>query len=91
MKSFCFLVLLHNDTRDPWWLSHTESACHAGDAGLIPGSGRSRGGGNDYSLHYSCLEKPMDSEAWGRQESDTTEATERARIVTHGGKAKKMY
>ena len=33
----------------------------------------------------------MDSEAWGRQESDTTEATERARIVTHGGKAKKMY
>ena len=27
-----------------------ESACNAGDMGLIPGSGRSLGGGNDNSL-----------------------------------------
>ena len=27
------------------------------DAGLIPGLGRSAGGGNDNPLHYSCLEK----------------------------------
>ena len=29
----------------------------------------------------------MDSEAWGRKESDTTEATEQARIMTHGRKS----
>ena len=27
----------------PWWLSDKESACQAGDRGLIPGSGRSPG------------------------------------------------
>ena len=40
------------------------SACHAGDTGLIPGSGRSPGEGNDYPLQYSCLENPMDRGAW---------------------------
>ena len=35
-----------------------------GDAGLIPGSGRSPGGGNDNLLQYSCLENPMDRGAW---------------------------
>ena len=30
----------------PWWLSGKESACNAGDAGSIPGSGRSPGEGN---------------------------------------------
>ena len=30
------------------------------DAGLIPGLGRSPGGGNDNPLQYSCLENPMD-------------------------------
>ena len=34
-----------------------------GDAGLIPGSGRS-GEGNGNSLQYSCLENPMDRRAW---------------------------
>ena len=35
----------------------------AGDiryAGLIPGSGRSPGGGQGNPLQYSCLENPMD-------------------------------
>ena len=31
-----------------------------GDLGLIPGSGRSPGGGNGYPLQYSCLENSMD-------------------------------
>ena len=31
---------------------------------LIPGSGRSPGGGHGNPLHYSCLENPMDSGAW---------------------------
>ena len=30
-----------------------ESACHAGDPGSIPGSGRSPGGGIGYPLQYS--------------------------------------
>ena len=30
------------------------------DVGLIPGSGRSPGGGNDNPLQYSCLGSPMD-------------------------------
>ena len=52
----------------PWWLSGKESACNAGDAGSIPGSGRSPGKGNgcllQYCLEYSCLENPMDRGAW---------------------------
>ena len=41
-----------------------ESACIAGDLGSIPGSGRSLGEGNGNPLQYSCLENPMDREAW---------------------------
>src|SRR5574339_1058885 len=41
-----------------------ESACNAGDWGSIPGSGRSPGEGNGNPLQYSCLENPMDGEAW---------------------------
>ena len=41
-----------------------ESACNAGDLGSIPGSGRSSGEGNGNPLQYSCLENPMDGEAW---------------------------
>ena len=37
-----------------------ESACNAGDLGLIPGLGRSPGEGKDYSLQYSGLENSMD-------------------------------
>ena len=49
--------------------------------GLIPGLGRSPGGGHSNPLQYSCLENPMDREVWwatvhkGYTESDTTEAT----------------
>ena len=41
-----------------------ESACNAGQLGLIPGSGKYLGEGNGYPLHYSCLENPMDRGAW---------------------------
>ena len=34
------------------------------DVGLIPGLGRSPGRGNGSPLQYSCLENPMDREAW---------------------------
>ena len=51
-----------------WGFSHgsdsKESACNAGDPGLIPGSGRSPGEGNDNSLQYSCLGNSRDRGAW---------------------------
>ena len=37
---------------------------NVGDAGLIPGLGRSPGEGNGNPLQYSCLGKPMDRGAW---------------------------
>ena len=37
-----------------------ESACSAGDPGLIAWWGRSPGEGNDDPLQYSCLENSMD-------------------------------
>ena len=37
-----------------------ESACNAGDLGLIPGLGRYRGERNGYPLQYSGLENSMD-------------------------------
>ena len=47
-------------------------------AGLIPGLGRSPGGGNGTPLQYSCLKSATDREPWwdtvhGTAESDTTE------------------
>ena len=52
---------------------------NAGDAGLIPASGRSPGEGNGNPLQYSCLENPVDRGAWWTpvhwvaKESDTME------------------
>ena len=37
---------------------------NVGNAGSIPGSGRSPGEGNGNPLQYSCLENPMDRGAW---------------------------
>ena len=56
-----------------------ESVCNAGDAGLIPGLGRSPGEGHGNPLQCSCLENPMGRGAWRatvhgvEKESDTTE------------------
>ena len=55
-----------------------ESACIAGDLGLIPWSGSSPEEGNGNPLQYSCLEKFLNKGAWratvhGVTESDMTE------------------
>ena len=56
-----------------------ESACNAGDLGLIPGLGRSPGGGHGNTLQYSCLDNPHGQRSlagynpWGPKESDMTE------------------
>ena len=51
----------------PRWFSGKESACNAGDAGSIPESGRSPGGGNGNPLQDSCLETLWTEEAGGLQ------------------------
>ena len=57
-----------------------ESACNAGDTGLIPWSGRSPGGGNDNPPQYSCQGKShgqMNLEGYslcGCKEPDLTES-----------------
>ena len=37
---------------------------NVGDTSLIPGSGRSPGGGSGNQLQYSCLENPSDRGTW---------------------------
>ena len=55
-----------------------KSTCNVGDLGLIPGLGRSPGGGHGNPLQYSCLENPPGQRSlsgfspWGHKESDVT-------------------
>ena len=51
----------------PRWLSGKGSACNAGatgNAGSIPGLGRSPGRRDGNTLQYYCLENPVDIGAW---------------------------
>ena len=48
-----------------------ESACNAGDPGLIPGLGRSPGEGKGYPLQYSGLENSTDCIVHGIVKSQT--------------------
>ena len=54
-------------------------SCNAGDPGLIPGLGRSPGGGKSNPVQYSCLENPHGQRSlvgyspWDCKELDTTE------------------
>jgi len=47
-----------------WVKNPTCNAGDTGDAGSIPGSGRSLEEGNGYPIQYSYLENPMDRGAW---------------------------
>ena len=48
-----------------------ESACNAGDLGLIPGLGRFPGEGKGYPLQYSGLENSMNNIVYGVAKSQT--------------------
>ena len=79
----------------PQWLGGEQSACSAGDGGdmvLIPGSGRSSGGGNGNPLQYSCQENPMNrgvcwllsvrSQRVGHDEQLSMHTQEKAKRIT---------
>ena len=67
----------------PGWLvvkNPPANAGHGRDTGLIPGLGRSPGGGHGNPLQHSCLENPMNRGVWQATvhritASDTTEVT----------------
>ena len=89
MKTQYFLLLLNMNllfyslAKSKWGFpcvaDTEESTSNVGDQGLIPGSRRSPGEGNNNPLQYSCLEDPMDRGAWqgyspwGCKELDMTE------------------
>jgi len=71
--SFCTPMPNLPVTPDISWLSTfafrggsalKESTYNAGDVGLIPGSGRSPGGGHGNPLQHSCLGNPMGRGHW---------------------------
>ena len=59
------------------------------DVGLIPGSGRSPGGGHGNPLQYSCLENPHGQKSlagyhpWDHEELDMTEHAHRVAWMGH--------
>ena len=70
--------ILTEDSCFPGGSDSKESACNAGDLGLIPVFGRSPGEGNGNPLQYSCLKNAMDRGIWwatvhGVTGSDMTE------------------
>ena len=48
----------------PGGLDGKESACNAGDLGLVPRLGKSSGERNGHLLQYSCLGNLMDKGTW---------------------------
>ena len=70
-------VHIEEEADFPGGSDNKESACNAGNLGLIPGSGISPGEGNGNPLQYSCLENSIDRGAWwatvhGVSKLDTT-------------------
>ena len=62
------------------------SARDEGDVGLIPGSGRSPGGGHGTPLECSCEENPMDRGAWRATVHGVAKSQTRLSTRTHPGK-----
>ena len=60
----CVYIHLSGFSGSPVVRNLPANAENTGDAGLIPGLGRSPGGTNGNPLQFSCLENPMDRGAW---------------------------
>ena len=75
--------LFRRESIFPFGSDGKHPTCNAGDAGFIPGLGRSPGEGNGNPLKYSCLENPgqrghgqrslVGYSLWGLKDSDTAE------------------
>ena len=90
------LVTSNKITGFPGSSDNKASVCKAGDAGSIPGSGRSPGEGNGNPLWYSCLGNLMERGAWqggyspwGCKESDFVTEHIHKTILIIGKKKKK--
>ena len=58
----CWQMMLFWASQVAWVVKNSPSSARG--SGLIPGSGRSPGEGNNNPLHYSCLENSMNRGAW---------------------------
>ena len=56
---------------------------NAGDAGSVPRSGRTAGGGNANPLQDSCLENSMDTGAWWATQSMASQHVEHDQATEH--------
>ena len=73
----CFFIFLYLSWASQVVLEVKNPPANAGDAGLIPGSGRSPGGGNGYPLQCSGLGKPVDRGAgWATDHGLTKSRTQ---------------
>ena len=84
-RPFCSRPPVYSNREpNPYWTSQVTLAiktppANAGEAGSIPGSGRSPGGGHGNPLQYSCLEKVHEQRRLagyspeGQKDLDTTE------------------
>ena len=81
MSELLTLLLLYKFCWASLVAQMVESACNAGDLGLIPGLGRFSGGGHGNPLQFSCLENLRGQRGlvgyspWSHKELDTTWAT----------------
>ena len=83
-----YLAVTYNgkESKNPYmyrWLGGKEPACQTGDAGSVPGSGRSPGEGNSKLLQYSCLENLTDRGAWQATVHMVAESDMRERTCVH--------
>ena len=77
-------ILYHWDTRE----GHLPAS--AGDAGSVPGWGRSLGRGNSTPLQYSCLENPRDGGAWWAAISGVTQSRIRLKRLSSSGSSSSL-
>ena len=71
IKSFTISPSICHEVGFPGGSAGKESACNAGDLGLIPGLGRAPGERKGYPFQYSGLENPMDCIVLGVAKSRT--------------------